>query len=111
MKKLLENQVIKQQRTSINYLIIIFNVIFICIFSCNSRDYQLKKQGNVIIKKIENYRLINHKLPNGLKDIGIEETLEGPIYYNKIDSTKYIIWYGTTLGESIIYNSETKKWE
>lgn len=92
----------------------IITSIFISIFlSCheNSREVELKSKGNGIVEKIEIYKHKKGRLPNSLSDLGIEEKVEGPIYYNMIDSSKYIVWFGTTVGESITYSSETKKWE
>ena len=77
---------------------------------CNSCDNR-EKIGNDVIKKIEDYRLKNNRLPETLTDIGLEEKNEGPIYYRKESTTDYIIWYGLTLGESRTYDSKTKKWD
>ena len=30
--------------------------------------------------------------------------------YEKIDSVNYTVWFGTVLGESVIYNSDTQQW-
>jgi hypothetical protein len=74
-------------------------------------DYTSKyNKGIGIIQKIEFYRMIKGKLPDSLDDIGEDPQADGPIYYSKIDSVNYEIWFGTTLGESCVYRSETKKW-
>ena len=39
------------------------------------------------------------------------ENEDGPVYYEKINDGVYILWYGTTLGESNIYNSKKQRWE
>lgn len=44
-----------------------------------------------------------------LEDIGEKTSEEGPIYYEK-RGDQYLIWFGTTLGESRIYDSKTGKW-
>ncbi len=71
------------------------------------------QEGNEYIKKIEHFKKINNTLPNSLSDIGISVFSESdpPIYYEKIDSIRYIISFGTTLGDSKIYYSDTKQWE
>jgi hypothetical protein len=69
------------------------------------------KEGNAIVKKIEAYSHANHHLPNNIEDIGIKETLQGPFYYEKVDSTYYMIWFGTSVGEAVYYYSDTKTWE
>jgi hypothetical protein len=70
-----------------------------------------EKSGEQIIAKIEAYKKQNGHLPNNLNDIGVIEKEEGPIFYKKQTDTTYLIYYGGGLGESIIYNFETKQWE
>lgn len=65
----------------------------------------------MVIKKIELFQIKNNKLPSTLSEIGIKETEEGPFFYRKISQTEYMIWFGTSLGESKTYNSKTKKWK
>lgn len=69
-----------------------------------------EKIGNKIIEQIECYRMETGRLPENLSEMGIKESEEGPYYQLKTDST-YILWYGTTLGESVIYDSERKEWK
>jgi hypothetical protein len=33
------------------------------------------------------------------------------LFYSKWDSVNYLVWYGTDLGESMTYYSDSKKWE
>lgn len=79
------------------------------IFACNSNEKL--RQGNEIVAKIEKFRSEKSKLPNSLSEIGIAETESGPIYYEKKSETRYILWFGKELGESKIYDSETKNWK
>lgn len=76
-----------------------------------SRRAQLEAEGNNIALKIEAYRETNKRLPDSLSDIGIEESLEGPIYYGKKDDGRYILWFGEELGESRTYDSRSKTWK
>ena len=66
--------------------------------------------GNAIVSKVEDFRRANRRLPNSLSEVGIEESESGPYYYCKSSDDGYIVWYGTTLGESDTYDSQTKKW-
>lgn len=75
-----------------------------------SRVNKLKNQGNEIIVRIENFRNSNDRVPRSLAEIGIEEKLEGPIYYEKKGGSQYILWFGMELGESVTYDSNTKQW-
>lgn len=88
----------------LRYIIILLTII---CYACADKKMT---EGNKLVDKIESYRVLNHKLPYSLADLGIKETEEGPLYYQKKDSVNYIVWYGTSLGESTTYNSQTKTW-
>jgi hypothetical protein len=87
-----------------------FIVIFLLLFICSCSDKR-EKIGEDIYLKIVQYQKTNGRLPDKLNDIGIEETMEGPIYYHKQTDSTFIIYYGGGLGESIVYDPKTKKWE
>jgi hypothetical protein len=55
--------------------------------------------------------LFNRFQNSFFRPIGIEEKEEGPIYYRKESETKFVLWFGTILGESVTYNSDTKEWK
>lgn len=78
--------------------------------SCYVREQNLRNEGNQVIAKIESFKKDTDRLPNSLKDIGIEEKEEGPVYYRKTSDTTYKIWFGTSLGESVAYDSEKREW-
>lgn len=90
--------------------IIIYTVVFFCMLSCTTNQ-QMIRDGDKIVKKIENYRSVNNKLPLSLEDIGVKETMEGPFFYKRKDSIYYMIWFGTYVGESMYYYSDTKEWD
>lgn len=89
--------------------LVLFSFICFITFACGYSE-KLKK-GNETVKKIESFKTENGRLPNSLSEIGIAETESGPIYYRKQSETKYIVWFGKTLGESATYDSETQKWD
>lgn len=62
-------------------------------------------------EKISDYKMKNGDLPNSLKDIGIEEKLEGPFFYTQWDSVNYMLYFSTGVGESMNYYSDTKEWD
>ncbi len=99
----------KKIRNIIIILWIALNVV--SISACNNREDKLIKKGNQVITKIEIYKKQNGVLPTSLSNIGIKEKEEGPLYYQKKDSIIYIVWFGTSEGESKTYYSDTKKWE
>jgi hypothetical protein len=67
-------------------------------------------KGNEVATKIENFRKERNRLPSSLTEIGIEESENGPIFYRKESESKYILWFGKELGESVTYNSDSKQW-
>ncbi|MCU1289256.1 MAG: hypothetical protein JWN60_1485 [Acidobacteria bacterium] len=96
----------------IRKLSIIFLLILAICFSNFSCGYNNKIAiGSDVAAKIEIFRNKNGKLPNSLTEIGIEESESGPIYYEKQSESKYILWFGKELGETVTYDSETKQWK
>jgi hypothetical protein len=66
--------------------------------------------GNLDAQKIDGYRQRTGRLPSHLEDLGIAEGLDGPIYYERCSDTRYILWFGTTLGESMSFDSANRVW-
>lgn len=77
------------------------------------RERKLRKEAEIIIEKVNNYKKINGKVPPNLTAIGIKESEEGPIYYTAWkDSVNYIIYYSSGgVGESEKYYSDSNQWE
>jgi hypothetical protein len=94
-----------------SFVVTLALLIALCSYSSLSRESRLMEEGQVIIGKIESFRKDKGKLPDSLMDVGIEEKEEGPIYYEKRGEAKYVLWFGTELGESVTYDSESRKWE
>lgn len=94
-------------------IVLVLSFIFYFFYPRSNRDNRLMNEGNIIIKKVEEYRGKNNHLPASLLDIGIEikDEANPPIYYDKRDSFHYTVSFGTTLGESKIYFSDSRKWE
>lgn len=92
------------------FLLIII-VIFYFFILRNSRERRLILEGNILIQNIENFKNLNNRLPNNLSEIGMAEKEDDELHYNIIDSSKYIISFGYGVGESIIYHSDTGKWD
>lgn len=91
-------------------LTFIFSLL-IALCSCSSISSQIKKkEGNEIAARIELFKKENGRLPSSLSELGIKETEEGPIYYEKKDNSNYILWFGAELGESVTFDSSTNKW-
>lgn len=90
-------------------LLLIIAIAIFFGFSCGSKAKL--EQAKEIVAKVEKFKVEKDRLPNSLSEIGIIETEAGPIYYKKATESKYIVWFGKDLGESITYDSDTKKWK
>jgi len=93
--------------------------IFWAIYLSPDSEHGRIRKGNAIVMRIENYKLNNGRYPDSLGDIGMHSNRDwdaygegaNAIYYEKKDTGHYIVYFGTTLGESKIYYSDSKKWE
>lgn len=83
-------------------------VILITFISCKDVRYEYSLQ---LIQQVEQYKKEKKRLPFNLDEIGIQEKEDSPAHYKKESDSTYIIWYGTTLGESKTYFSKTQRWE
>ena len=72
-------------------------------------NYSERIASNEIVAKIEQFKKSRGRLPDRLSDIGINENESCPCYC-KTSTDSYMVWYGTTLGESDTYDSRTTKW-
>ncbi|MBI3477763.1 MAG: hypothetical protein HY010_18675 [Acidobacteria bacterium] len=77
--------------------------------AANSCGPSKRDLGNAVVSKVEEFKRTNGRLPNSLSEAGVEKDENCPCYCKTTGNT-YIAWYGTTLGESDTYDSETKKW-
>jgi hypothetical protein len=50
------------------------------VVECDNAENRLMKQGDKLILKIERYKLQEGYLPNSIEDIGVKETMEGPLF-------------------------------
>jgi len=69
------------------------------------------REGQELITRVESFRQEHHRLPESLEEAGIRDPDSLRVYYKKCDDSKYLVWFGTTLGESMTYNPVTRKWE
>lgn len=66
--------------------------------------------ANEVVSRVEAFRIRYSRLPDSLEEVGIEIG-DPAVYYRRISADEYCVWFGTSLGESNIYSSRTKKWE
>ena len=100
-------------KLKIYYLII--SIISFFIIGCNSDTDNTIKDYNVIVKKIDYFQNTYSRLPNDeefnkiIKELGYKGDESCPCY-NKVSENEYDLWFGLSLGESMVYNSKTKQW-
>jgi hypothetical protein len=68
------------------------------------------KTGNLIVSRVEAYRTSHGDVPDSLEALGVDEE-SVKVFYRKENAQRYIVWFGTTLGESMTYDSDTRKWQ
>ncbi len=68
------------------------------------------KTGEKIISKVEAFRKNHNRLPEDLKEAGINDPDDLRVFYQKMNENEYCVWFGTTLSESEAYTSRTRKW-
>jgi hypothetical protein len=82
----------------------------VCLTSCFEKRRLIRK-GDDLVAAIEAFRAKNQRLPISLAELGIRETEEGPLYYKRTNASDYIVWFGTSLGDSCTYDSARGTWE
>ena len=74
------------------------------------RAHRLMRQAEPIQASLESYRQQYGHYPDSISQIGLVEREEGPLYYQRESESSYILWFGTTLGESVTFNSTDRRW-
>lgn len=98
-------------KTFYRILFLILTVFLIKVFFTYKEEQAYLNEGQNIINKIEDFRMKNKRLPSSLIEIGEEEPMGKGPYYEKKDSTSYIIYFNIGFDNTKIYFSETKKWQ
>jgi len=99
----------KKKLVLILFLVFLFFITF--LYLKDLRERRLVDEGDLLIEKIERFRSQHNRLPINMEDMGIKEKEEDQLNYNLIDSNRYIVSFGYGVGESIIFHSETGKWD
>lgn len=100
-----------KKKLLVGIIVAVVAVIAVAVISGKIHDRKLMQEGDVIVQKVEQYRQANGRLPENLREMGLPESESGPLYYDKsTDGQNYTISFGTALGESTTYHSETKEW-
>lgn len=86
--------------------------ILFLFFALHSCSYYGERQAyaDMLIEKIEKFRKQNKRLPKNVSELGLIEEMDSPAFYQLENDTNYYVWYGLSVGESIVYRSSTKEW-
>ena len=68
------------------------------------------REGNRLISDIEAFRRDHGRLPAELSEFSKGTAEQEKLFYQRCDETRYIVWFGTTLGESMTYHSRSRGW-
>ena len=85
---------------------------YLNVFGPDSVVYRGKiREGNAVIAQIEAFRSEHHKLPVSMEEAGALQADPKRIYYEPCNDHMYLVWFGTTLGESMTYDSSSANWQ
>ena len=82
--------------------VVILGIVTVKLLPDSKRDLAER-----VITQIRNYQFRNGYLPESLDQLGLVESNEGPVFYERVDRHNFIVYYGTSLGESEVYTSES----
>jgi hypothetical protein len=88
--------------------------VLICFafFAPDSMVYSREiKLGNEVVRSIDALREREGKLPASLSEVGIPVSDQDHYFYQPCTDGRYIVWFGTRLGESMTYDSATRHWD
>ena len=90
-------------------------ILFLLAFleGCMNKFIQENMQkGDMIVRQIEDYKVAHDSLPSNLLDVIQSEYVGNVLFcYEKVSDSSYVVWFGTTLGEGVYYDSDSQKWE
>jgi len=73
-------------------------------------DWQDFRNGDLVIQRIEAFRVEKGHLPESLEELGANDLSEH-IYYQRVEAQDYRVWFSIGVGESETYESSTKRWQ
>lgn len=71
----------------------------------------MRKEGEEFASKVKSFQKEHSRLPYSIDEVPITKPLNPRLCYDTLNSTDFMVWYGTTLGESCTYHSSTKAWD
>ena len=92
-------------------LVIISFIGSSCRYFSEAEKKEIKKNGEIVIAKIEAFKKEKGRLPENEAEMGVKVDEGGPIFYKKKNDSSYQIWGVYAAEYSYIYDSETKEWK
>lgn len=83
--------------------------VMFMIMGHNERK-EWRAKGQVMIERIEDFRMNNGRLPESVEEMGLEKEVSIGPFYNKKEDGIYEILFIISSDDTYIYSSDTKKW-
>ncbi len=71
----------------------------------------MRKEGDKVIAKVEEFQKVNGRLPTSRKEMGLEDTESSRPLYEVWDSESYKLTFPIGFDDSYVYYSKFKSWE
>jgi hypothetical protein len=68
------------------------------------------RRANHLITQVESYRNTHGRLPSAISEVPGETAVQDRTFYERCSDARYVVWFGTTLGHSMSYDSATRNW-
>lgn len=66
------------------------------------------REGNRVVSVLDRYYRDHKSYPDSLNSIGVDSS---EIFYEKKSKDAFVVWFGTTLGEPVTYDSTIRVWK
>lgn len=99
-------------------MLIIIGIVFIVgviaylyLFNRARQMNTMEEQAGYLIKKVEEYKKVHHKLPQYQDDMQLNVPDDYPLTYALTkDSSNYLVGFEIAPFKSMVYHSENKTW-
>lgn len=89
----------------------LFFVAYMVLFAPDEVVYQREiRKGNELVARAEAFRREHGRVPTS-SELAIPDQDSMRFVYTRCSDQQYIVGFGTTLGESMSYTSDTRRWE
>ena len=68
------------------------------------------RRGHEIVSRINAFRAHNGRLPASIEEIGASGKDLDKFLYQRCSDKQFNVWFGTTLGESMTFDSASNSW-